>query len=161
LGVMFTMVFLLVILMTHIAVRGMASMTVLITLFALTMFFLYMDWWESILAALGRLAIYMNLGFYVFFSSAVFLVWCLAMFIFDRLDYWVVHPGQMIHHTVFGGGEQSYDTRGMSVSKLRSDLFRHWMLGLGSGDLHIAATGAKSGEFVIPNVLFVGTKLAQ
>ncbi len=161
LGVMYTMVFLLVILMTHISVRGVASMTVIISLIAVTLFFLYMDWWERILEALGRLAIYMNLGFYVFFSSSVFFVWCLAMFIFDRLDYWVVHPGQLVHHTVFGGGEESFDTRGMSLTKLRSDLFRHWILGIGSGDLHIATTGAKTGEFVIPNVLFIGTKLQQ
>jgi hypothetical protein len=161
LGVIYTFVFLLVILLTHISVRGIASMTVIVTLVAATLFLAYMDWWESVLHALGRLAIYMNLGFYLFFSSAALLVWCLAMFVADHLDYWVIHPGQMVHHSVFGGGEQSYDTRGMSVTKLRSDLFRHWVLGLGSGDLQIAATGARSGEFVIPNVLFVGTKLRQ
>jgi len=161
LGVIFTFVFLLVILLTHISVRGMASMTVIVTAVAVTLFFAYMDWWENILLALGKLAIYMNLGFYLFFSSSVFLVWALAMFIADRLDYWVIHPGQMVHHSVFGGGEQSYDTRGMSVTKLRSDLFRHWVLGLGSGDLQIAATGARSGEFIVPNVLFVGTKLQR
>jgi hypothetical protein len=91
----------------------------------------------------------------------VLLVWALAMFVVDRLDYWTIHPGQMVHHSVFGGAEQSYDTRGMSVTKLRSDLFRHWVLGFGSGDLQIAATGARSNEFVIPNVLFVGTKLQR
>jgi hypothetical protein len=157
-GVIFTFVFLLVILLTHITVRGVASVTVIIALIAGTLFLAYMDWWENVLHALGRLAIYMNLGFYVFFSSSVFLVWALAMFVADRLEYWVVHPGQLVHHSVFGGGEQSYDTRGMSVTKLRSDLFRHWILGLGAGDLHIAATGAKATEFTIPNVLFVGTK---
>jgi hypothetical protein len=161
LGVIYTFVFLLIILLTHISVRGMASMTVILAIVAVTLFLAYMDWWEYILRALGSLAIYMNLGFYLFFSSSVLFVWCLAMFIADRLDYWVIHPGQMVHHSVFGGAEQSYDTRGMSVTKLRSDLFRHWVLGLGSGDLQIAATGAKSGEFVIPNVLFVGTKLAR
>jgi hypothetical protein len=159
LGVIYTFVFLLVILLTHISVRGMASMTVIIAAIAVTLFLAYMNWWEDILHTLGRLAIFMNLGFYMFFSSSVLLVWCLAMFVADRLDYWVIHPGQMVHHSVFGGAEQSYDTRGMSVTKMRSDLFRHWVLGLGSGDLQIAATGARSGEFVIPNVLFVGTKL--
>jgi hypothetical protein len=161
LGVIFTATFLLVMLMTHIAVRGIASITVIVTLIAVTLFLAYMGWWETILHALGKLAIYMNLGFYMFFSSAVFLVWALAMLIFDRLDYWVVHPGQIVHHTVFGDGEQSFDTRGMSITKLRSDLFRHWVLGLGSGDLHIATTGAMAKEFVVPNVLFVGSKLER
>jgi len=160
-GVIFTLVFLLVILMTHMTVRGAASVTVVVALIAIAIFLAYMDWWEPLLHALGKLAIYMNLGFYVFFSASVFLVWALAVFIFDRLEYWVVRPGQLVHHQVFGGGEQSYDTRGMSVTKLRSDLFRHWILGLGAGDLHIAATGAKATEFTIPNVLFVGWKEQQ
>jgi hypothetical protein len=161
LGVIYTFVFLLVILLTHITVRGAASVTVIVGLLAITLFLAYMDWWEYILNALGKLAIYMNLGYYLFFSSAVFFVWVLAVFVADRLEYWVVRPGQLVHHTVFGGGEQSYDTRGMSVTKLRSDLFRHWILGLGAGDLHIAATGAKVIEFTIPNVMFVGVKERQ
>lgn len=158
LGVIFTFVFLLVLLMTHMTVRGTASITVIVSLIAVTLLFAYMDWWEVVLHSLGKLAIYMNLGFYVFFSSAVFLVWALSVFVVDRLEYWVIHPGQMIHHQFLGGGEQSFDTRGMSVTKLRSDLFRHWILGLGAGDLHIAATGATATQFVIPNVLFVGFK---
>jgi hypothetical protein len=161
LGVIYTFVFLLVILMTHITVRGLASVTVIVILTTITLFFAYMDWWETILRAMGKLAIYMNLGFYVFFSSVVFFVWALALFVVDHLEYWVVFPGQMIHHSVFGAGEESYDTRGMTVSKLRSDLFRHWVLGLGAGDLHISASGAKTANFVIPNVLFIGTKVAR
>jgi hypothetical protein len=161
LGVIFTVVFLLVIVLTHLAVRGVASMTVIVSLLALTLFFAYMAWWEDILRTLGKLAIFMNLGFYVFFSSTIFLVWVVTIFIIDHFDYWAVHPGQVVHHTFFGGGEQSFDTRGMSVNKLRNDLFRHWILGLGTGDLHISATGARAAEFVIPNVLFVGTKLRQ
>jgi hypothetical protein len=161
LGVIFTVVFLLVIIMTHLAVRGVASMTVIVSILAVTIFLAYMDWWEDILRVLGRLAIYMNLGFYVFFTSAIFLVWCVTIFIIDHLDYWAVHPGQVVYHTFFGGGEQSFDTRGMSITKLRNDLFRHWILGLGAGDLHISATGARAAEFVIPNVLFVGAKLRQ
>jgi hypothetical protein len=150
LGVIFTVVFLLVIVMTHLAVRGVASMTVIVSLLAVTLFFAYMGWWEDILHVLGKLAIYMNLGFYVFFSSAVFLVWVLSVGIFDRLDYWSVHPGQVVHHTFFGGGEQSFDTRGMSITKLRNDLFRHWILGLGSGDMHISATGARAAYYTMP-----------
>jgi hypothetical protein len=161
LGVIFTLVFLLVIVLTHLAVRGVASMTVIVSLMALTIFFLYMGWWEDIVRVMGRLAIYMNLGFYVIFSSAVFIVWALTVFVFDHFDYWAFHPGQLVHHTFFGGGEQSFDTRGMSVTKLRNDLFRHWILGMGTGDLHISATGARQAEFVVPNVLFIGSKLHQ
>jgi hypothetical protein len=49
----------------------------------------------------------------------------------------------------------------MSVEKKRDDLFRHWILGLGSGDIHISTTGARQAEFFVRNVLFVSTKLQK
>src|SRR5262249_41621028 len=147
LGVIFTFVLLLVILITHSTVRGAASLTVIVTLIAVTLFFAYMNWWDDILRAIGDLAMFMNLGFYLFFSIALFLIWALAVFFFDRFHYYSFRPGQMVTGAVLGGGEQTFDTRGMSVEKKRDDLFRHWVLGLGSGDLHIATTGAKKAEF--------------
>lgn len=161
LGVTFTFVFLLVIVMTHFAVRGVASLTVIVSLIAVTLFLAYMDWWDPILRALGNLAIFMNLGFYMFFSTALFVVWALGVFVFDRFKYWTFRPGQMVHGAVFGAGEQAFDTHGMTVEKMRDDLFRHWILGLGSGDLMVVTTGAKRSEFLINNVLFVGTKLER
>jgi hypothetical protein len=159
LGVIYTMVFLLVVLLTNATVRGLASAMVIVCLIAVTLFFAYMDWWEDIFNLVGRLAIYMNLGFYVLFSSAIFLMWLLGVFVFDRLEYWTFRPGQAIRHMVFGGGSRTYDTNGMSVYKLRDDLFRHWLLGLGSGDLHVATTGAHGEDFVVPNVMLIGYKL--
>jgi hypothetical protein len=159
LGVVYTVVFLMVIIMTNLTVRGAGSLTVIVAILALTFFFAYMNWWDDIFATLGNLAMYMNLGFYVFFSSAIFVVWLLTLVVFDRFNYWVFRPGQVVHYQLFGGGEQTYDTTGMSVYKLRDDLFRHWVLGLGSGDLHVSTTGAKKQDFVIPNVLFIGGKL--
>lgn len=159
LGVIFTFTFVLVILITHSTVRGTASLTVIVSLIAMTLFFAYMGWWDDILRAIGDLAMFMNLGFYVFFSTALFVMWALAVFFFDRFNYYTFRPGQMITGMVIGGGEQTYDTRGMSVEKKRDDLFRHWVLGLGSGDLQIATTGAKKVEFLVPNVLFVDRKV--
>jgi len=161
LGVVFTFTLLLVILLTNVAVRGLASVAVILSAIVAVLFLAYMEWWDAILSAMGRLAIYQNMGFYLFFSSAVFLVWASSVFVFDRLDYWVFQPGQMVHHSWLGGGEQTFDTRGMSITKQRSDMFRHWVLGLGSGDLHIAATGARAAEFTLTNVLFVGSKLDE
>jgi hypothetical protein len=161
LGVIFTFTFLLVILMTHFAVRGAASITVILTAIAVTLFLAYMGWWDKVLVTIGNLAIYMNLGFYVFFSTALFLIWAFEAFVMVRFDHYVVRPGQLVHYTFMGGGEETYDTRGMSVIKERSDIFRHYILGLGSGDLHVAATGARPANFVIHNVLFVGQKLEK
>jgi len=159
LGVVFTFTFLMVIVMTHFSVRGLASVVTIVSAIAIALALAYFQLWESLLNALGSLAIFMNLGFYVFFSTAIFIVWASAVFFFDRSTYYIVRPGQLIHATMFGSGEETYDTHGMSVEKKRDDLFRHWVLGLGSGDVHIATTGAKKADFVIPNVLFIGTKL--
>jgi len=161
LGVIFAFTLLLVILMTHFVVRGVASLTVIVSAIAVTLFLAYMGWWDTVLHAIGRLSFRLNLGFYVFFSTAVFLLWAMEAFVYVRLDYYVVRPGQLTHVTLFGGAEETYDARGMVVVKIRDDLFRHWILGLGSGDMHVATTGARKADFVIHNVLFVGTKLHQ
>jgi hypothetical protein len=60
-----------------------------------------------------------------------------------------------------GGGETAYDTMGMTIKKERSDLFRHWILGLGSGDLIVRTSGANQHEFVMNNVLNVSWKLKE
>jgi hypothetical protein len=48
---------------------------------------------------------------------------------------------------------------GMVIEKHRDDLFRHWILGLGSGDLIVRTSGAQAREFNMHNVLFIGHKL--
>jgi hypothetical protein len=70
-------------------------------------------------------------------------------FIWERSDY------------AFGAGATSYDVLGMNLEKKRDDLFRHWLLGLGSGDLVIRTGGANRQTYELPNVLFVGSKLAM
>jgi hypothetical protein len=161
LGVIYTIVFMLVAVLTNATVRGLASALVIAIILALTFLFAYLDVWDDIFEAFRHLAMYMNLGFYVFFSTAILIVWALSVFVFDRMEYWTFRPGQVIHNRVIGGGTRSYDTTHMSVFKLRDDLFRHWILGLGSGDLHIATAGANSHEMVLPNVLFAGSKVLR
>jgi hypothetical protein len=40
-------------------------------------------------------------------------------------------------------------------------LVRHWIVGLGSGDIQISTTGAKRETIEVPNVLFVDSKVAE
>ena len=70
-------------------------------------------------------------------------------------------PGQFKVSTEIGGGEKVYPSEGMALEKQRSDLFRHWILGLGSGDLVVKTTGAQMHEFDLHNVLFIGKKVKQ
>lgn len=159
-GVLFTLIFFLVILITNITLRGLASAVVILAVAFLALLLAYMGWWEDVLHWMGRLSIFMNMGFYVFFSSLVLLVWFVSVFVYDRLNYWRVTPGQLTHDAVIGGAQKSYDTRGMVFEKHRQDLFRHWILGFGSGDIQISTTGARRETFSIPNVLFVDAKVS-
>jgi hypothetical protein len=159
LGVIYCVTIGLVLVMTNVTLRGLSSGILVVSLLAVTLFFAYMDWWPHILRWFGELTLFMNMGFYLFLSTIILVCWAMAFFVFDRLDYWIFRPGQAVNIKVFGGGEHTYDTRGMSVNKLRNDLFRHWILGIGSGDLHIAATGAVQENVMVHNVLFVGSKI--
>ena len=69
-------------------------------------------------------------------------LWLVAVLFFDRKTFMIFAPGQMRVRQDIGSGEVAYDTEGMVVAKRRSDLFRHWLLGLGSGDLLVKTAGA-------------------
>jgi len=159
LGVVFTLTFFLVIIITNVSLRGASSVVVIMGAAILVLVLAYFRLWEDVLHALGLVAIYMNMGFYLFFGTLVFLVWAFSVFVYDRLAYWKVRPGQITHERVIGGAEKSYDTRGMVFEKHREDLFRHWVIGLGSGDLQITTTGARHETVYVPNVLFIDTKV--
>lgn len=163
-GVLFSVILWIVILITSVPLRGLRWAIVFVSLLLFAVLFAWLEWWDIIFDWLGRVSIHMNMGFYVFFSTALFLVWSLVFFGYDRMSYWRVTPGQITHEFVFGGGQTSYDTEGMVFEKLRDDLFRHWVLGLGSGDLIMHPLRSVSGsgeELEVHNVLFVGSKLAK
>jgi hypothetical protein len=159
LGVIFTLMFFLVVLITTVTMRGLASVVAILSFAFGVLLLAYLGWWETVLNWMGEVRIYMNMGFYVFFSTLVFLVWVFSVFIYDRLAYWKVRPGQITHERVIGGAERSYDTRGMVFEKHREDLFRHWIIGMGSGDIKISTTGAKRDTIYVPNVLLVDSKI--
>src|SRR5262249_33591471 len=151
----------LTIMITNVAVRGLASVIVILTIFLAVITSLWLDLWEPLLAWMGSLNLYLNLGFYVFFSTVMFIVWVVSTFGYDRTHYWRVRRGQLTVEYVFGAGAKSYNTDGMVIEKIRQDMFRHWILGFGSGDIKIITTGATREELHIPNVLFVDFKVAR
>lgn len=159
LGVIFFLVLFLVILITNVSVRGTRSALVILSAVLAVVLLAYFGWWDTVLNWLGRLRIHLNLGAYLAFSTLLFGVWALAVFVFDRMNYWLIKPGQITRVQVLGAGSTSYDTDGMVVEKHRSDVFRHWVLGLGSGDLEIQTTGATRDRLHLPNVLFIGSKV--
>ena len=60
-----------------------------------------------------------------------------------------------------GDAEHVHDTTNMSVTKQRDDVFRHWVLGLGSGDLIVRTSGAQAHQFDLPNVLSLGRRVRE
>jgi hypothetical protein len=158
-GVLFAAVLILVILITNVPLRGMWSIMIIVLAILLTVIFALAGWWETIFHHLTLLDIRINAGGYFFISTVLFLVWLVTFIFFDRQVYMVFTPGQLKVCTEIGGGEKVYDAVGMTLEKHRSDLFRHWILGLGSGDIHLAPSGANAHEIIMPNVMFVGAKL--
>ncbi len=160
LGVIYFLVFFLVILITNFAMRGLASGMVVLTALLLTVVLAYVGWWDNVFNWLDSLKIHLTLGAYVWFSTLLFAAWVITVFGLDRLHYWEVTPGQLTHKTVFGAGSKSYNSQGMGLEKHRDDLFRHWLLGLGSGDLLIRTSGATRETIEVLNVLRVGSKVS-
>jgi hypothetical protein len=158
-GVVWATVLLLVIVITNVPLRGLWSFIVIIVIALLSVIFALAGWWDGILQAISLLDIRINLAGYFFISAILCGIWAVTTFFFDRQIYMTFTPGQFKVHTEIGGGESSFDTMGMVIQKQRDDLFRHWILGLGSGDLVVRTAGANAQEFNLHNVLFVGKKL--
>jgi hypothetical protein len=160
-GVVFAMVLLLVIVITNVPLRGMWSFMVIVLFILLITVLSLFKVWDDIFRILRPLDIRINMGGYVFISTGLLLVWLVTFVLFDRQMYMIFTPGQLRVRLEIGGGEKAYDTTGMTIEKQRSDLFRHWLLGLGSGDLIVNTAGAHVQHFDLPNVLFIGKKVQQ
>ncbi len=161
LGVIYTLLLLLLILVTSARVKGMKAALIIAALAFLALLFAHLDWWEAILGWLGDQSITMSLGFYLFSSSLLFVVWLISVFLIDHLSFWRFRPGQVTHEYFGGIVDKSYDTDNMTLLKRQDDIFRHWVIGFGSGDLNMQTMGGRGVEMNVPNVLFVIGKISR
>jgi hypothetical protein len=159
LGVVFVVVVLLVVFITNVPIRGLWSVVVIVTVLLGTIILALAGWWDDILEAVVQSRVFINAFGYLALSVPLLVLWLVVVLFFDRQMYMVFTPGQLRVCQEIGSGEVSYDTMGMVVAKRRSDLFRHWLLGFGSGDLYVKTAGANAQQFEMHNVLFVGNKL--
>jgi hypothetical protein len=158
-GVVFIVVMLLVIFITNVPIRGLWSVIVIITVLLVTIILAMAGWWDDIFEAAAHSRVYINAFGYLAISLPLLALWLVVVVFFDRKMYMIFSPGQLRVCQEIGSGEVAYDTMGMVVAKRRSDLFRHWLLGFGSGDLLVKTAGANAQQFELHNVLFVGNKL--
>jgi hypothetical protein len=161
LGVIFVVILCLVIVITNIPMRGLWSVIVTLGIALVTVLLAALGWWDPILGVLGVVDIHINALGYSSIALFLFAVWLLAYLLYDRRNSLVFGPGQLRVRKGFGVGETTYDTRGMIVEKHRDDVFRHWVLGLGSGDLTVKTAGMNATQFEVPNVLNVSRKLER
>jgi hypothetical protein len=159
LGVIFCIVLLLVMVITNVPLRGMWSVVVIIVVIMLSVILALAGAWEWIVTRFSLLDIRINAGGYFFIAGTLFAIWLIAILAFDRQTYIVFTPGQFKVCTEIGGGEKVYDTMGLTLERQRGDLFRNYILGLGSGDLVVKTTGAQAHHFDLPNVLFIRKKV--
>ena len=162
LGVIFTLLLLLLIVVTSIKIKGIKAALIIAALAFLTLLFVHLDWWEAILGWLGNQSISLSLGFFLFSSSLLFVVWLISVFVIDHWSFWRFRPGQVTHEYLGGIVNNSYDTDNMTILLNRQeDFFRHWIIGLGSGDLRLQTMGGRGVEMSVVNVLFVGAKMSK
>jgi hypothetical protein len=99
----------------------------------------------------GLLRIHLNLAFYLTFSAALMMIWFFVIIFVDRFTWWRFSPGQVVEeHRIGQATGQAYNTEGMIIRRLPNDLFRHRLLGFGTGDFAGKPTHGES--FEIHNV---------
>jgi hypothetical protein len=158
-GMIFVTVLCLVIVIANIHLRGLWSVIAILGIIAVTVLLGFMGWWDPLLKTVGVIDVHMNALGYLSVALFLFVIWVIIVLVYDRQMYLIFSRGQLRIRTVIGMGEKTYDTLGILVEKHVDDLFRHWLLGFGSGDMTVRTAGTNSQQFDVVNVLRIGKKL--
>ncbi len=160
LGSVFVTVLLLVILITNVRVCGVWSFVLILLVLLVSVIFALAGIWDKVFRFLDTSDIHITAAGYLCMTIPLFLIWLAVFLLYDRMNYAMFGRGQFTIHHAFGIGVTTYEVHGLSLEKKRDNLFRHWLIGMGSGDLVIRTSGADARTFELLNVLFVGSKLA-
>lgn len=160
-GPLFCVVLLLTVVITNVPLRGLWTFLVLLLLLVLALLVsLIPDGWERLLGTVGHLHIYINMAGYLFIATVVFILWAVAVFVFDQRTYVVFKPGQVQVREHIGTSIRGIPGELIEVVKRQDDLFRHWLLGFFSGDLILKRTDTHE-EIRLPNVLLLGWRISD
>lgn len=157
LGLTYLAIVLLLIVFTNVRLRGVNSVMALTAAAFVAVLLAWLGLWDDLAKLIPYLWVHMNTGFYLVFSTGLLVIWLMMFFVFDRLTYWRVRPGQMTVGHLIGDGEESFNANGLRFQKLKSDLFRA-ALGFDAGDLE--ATTGDGTKLELFNVIFVSRKVA-
>jgi hypothetical protein len=159
-GIVYVVVLLVTIYGATVPLRGLASVVAVLAILLLTCLFAYLGWWAAIFDYLGGLHIQISVAGYLVPSVVLLVLWLAVFFWYDPLRYMVFTPGQLVVHKEIGDLREVFDTTQVEAEKRRTDLFRHWVLGLGAGDL-IIKVPSQSLQIELPNVLFVNRRVTE
>src|SRR5262245_191822 len=144
LGMIYAITICLVIVITNVDMRGLWSVIAFLAIVLTAVLLALFGWWDPILGVLGLIDIHINALGYLSLSLFLLAIWLVAFLLYDRRNRLIFNRGQLRVRDVIGSGEQVFDTLGMAVEKHRDDVFRHWLLGFGSGDLTMRTSGTNS-----------------
>jgi hypothetical protein len=158
-GIIWAMTLCLVVLVTHVQLRGVWSVVVIVFLGFSTVLLAVLGYWDPILRSLEVIDIHINAFGYLSISLFLFVIWLLMFVVFDRLKYIIFTRGRLRVRKAIGEGEKVFDMRGMVFKRHRDDVFRHWLLGFGTADLTVFTSGANAQQIEMPNIMGIGRKL--
>jgi len=158
-GIIWAMTLCVLVIITHIELRGVWSVIAILVAVLGTVAIAVLGLWDTLIWAFLALDIHISAAGYLAISLFLFVLWVATVFVYDRREYMIFTRGQLRVRKAVGTGETAFDTRGMVVEKQRDAVFRHWLLGFGSGDLIVNTSGTNSRQFEMPNVLLIGYKL--
>lgn len=159
LGVIFLIVLMLTVVVTNVPLRGLWAFIVLMSFALIAVLITLFGWWDPIFKSIEQLKIHINMAGYLFIGTAVFVLWAMAVFVFDRRAYVIFTPGQIKVCEHIGAAVEAFPTLGVTLVKQRDDLFRHYIFGFGSGDLILKFATGDRREIRIQNVLGIGWQL--
>lgn len=157
-GLTYLVLLFLLIVVTNVRLRGTKSVGVLLGIGFIAMLIAWLGWWNDIVGLIPYLSVHMNTGFYLVFSTGLLIIWLLMFFVFDRLSYWRIRPGQLTREHPIGGGAESFDTRGLRFQKQSYDFFR-LILGFGAADLKVTLPDGSETVLQLHNVPFAESKV--
>ncbi len=160
LGIVWAITLCLVAVITNVCLRGLWSVILIIVIGFTTVLLALLELWDPILRTVQGIDIHLTACGYLSISLFLFVMWLFMFLVYDRQIYLIFSRGQLRVRLAIGAGESVFDTRGIVIEKHRDDLFRHWLLGFGSGDLTVRTSGTNPRYFEVPNVFRVGKKLA-
>ena len=160
-GFLFVVLLLLIAIVTTIKMKGLRSVILVLSALLLAILAAWAGVIDEILGSIAAVSTHASAGFCFTFGTALFALWALTVFVFDRLSYWRISEGQLVHVRVIGAAEKAYDARGLTVEHEADDLLRHMIFGLGSGDIVLRTSGAENATVALRNVLFVDGKIKE